>query len=182
MKTFSVSDKEFAAFGRVAEGYPVQGLLAELAAIVPEPGQLYCPREERLHRAAQAEECGDVFFGGLPYELGWYIGKNERADTLAFHGGSTLAVGMTDWTVYLAHRGDIADGCVPREKLLAFTVPANVTVELYGATLRSAPCGDMRLLIGLPYATNTEFDPTGRVTPVDRLLSARNTWRVRVEG
>ena len=180
MIAYSVSDKEFAPYGRGANGYPVQGLMRELAPIVPEPGQRYCPREERLHRAAQSEECGDVFFGGLPYEWGWYIGKNEEADTMVFHSGSALVCGLTDWTLRVALRSDIVEGRVTAEKVLAFTVPANTVIDLYPNTLRSAPIGDVRLLVGLSYATNTEYDPAGRVTPLDALLTARNTWQAKV--
>ena len=181
MKIYSVSDQAFAVYGRVAAGYPVQGLMTELAAITPEPGQRYFPREERLHRAARSEECGDVFFGGLPYEWGWYIGSNQETDTMVFHSGSTLVCGLTDWTVRVALRSDVEKGRVPAEKVLTFTVPAHTVVELYPNTLRSAPCGDVRLLVGLPYATNTDYDPAGRVTDVDALLTARNTWQAKVE-
>ena len=77
-------------------------------------------------------------------------------------GGSAYIQTDREIELLLAHRWEDA----PHR----FRIPAGVLVELYGDTLRSAPLGrDFRILVILPYATNTEW----------RDGAMRNTWLKR---
>ena len=53
MEILSVFSPEFRAYGRVVEGYPVQGLLDALAQTPLTEGVVYVPREPMLHRDSE---------------------------------------------------------------------------------------------------------------------------------
>ena len=53
MKIYSVYDDAFKPYGRVADGYPVDGLMEALANTPLPEHVTYQPREEALHAAIQ---------------------------------------------------------------------------------------------------------------------------------
>ena len=55
MEIRSVFDPAFKPYGRVVEGYPVDGLLAALKTTPLPDAVAYTPREEALHAAADAQ-------------------------------------------------------------------------------------------------------------------------------
>lgn len=156
-------DTKFAEYGRVVSGVPVEELMAVIQRFpLPAAGMAYSPREDDLHATLSFTPWGEELYADMPYQLGYVAGSNDRADTLVRHGGSTFLRSDTDIDLLLAHRWEDA----PRR----FRIPANTLVELYGDTLRSPPLGrDFRVLVILPFATNTEYGPSGR-----------NTWMKKI--
>ena len=73
------------------------------------------------------------------------------------------------------------DGVLDTAKVKAFRVPAGVMVECYATTLHYAPCHadpnkGFRVLIALPWGTNTEKPVISVRSWEDRLMTARNKW------
>ena len=62
MEIRSVFDPAFKPYGRVVEGYPVDGLLAALKTTPLPEAVTYTPREEALHAAADAQAVGEALF------------------------------------------------------------------------------------------------------------------------
>ena len=185
MKLCSVYDEAFSAYGRVAGGVPVEALLNAVKKRPMGAEPAYFPREETLHAVTEFESWGEAFFGGLPYELGYCTAvRAGSVEALVWHQGSGLYAGAQDFILPLALRADMKDGVVPADKVRLFRAPAGVALEVYGPTLRGAPqpCGgETRVLICLPYATNTEFTPAIRANAVDERLIARNTWKAALD-
>ena len=182
MKIYSVTDKEFAPYGRVVTGYDTAALAAALAATpLPEAGTAYVPRDESLHAAPGSEELAARLFGGMPAQLGWCNGRNTKLNCFEYHRDSEFNLGVNDFILLLAKQDEIENGVLDISKVKAFRAPAGVLVEVYATTLHYAPChvneaDGFRVLVALPAGTNTEkpdFAPAGSD---DALLWARNKW------
>lgn len=182
MKIYSVTDKEFAPYGRVVTGYDTAALAAALAATpLPEAGTAYVPRDESLHAAPGSEELAARLFGGMPAQLGRCSGRNTKLNCLEYHRDSEFNLGVNDFILLLAKQDEIENGVLDTSKVKAFRAQAGVLIEVYATTLHYAPChvnaaDGFRVLVALPAGTNTErpdFAPAGSD---DALLWARNKW------
>ena len=182
MKIYSVTDKEFAPYGRVVTGYDTAALAAALAATpLPEAGTAYGSRDESLHAAPGSEELAARLFGGMPAQLGRCSGRNTKLNCLEYHRDSEFNLGVNDFILLLAKQDEIENGVLDTSKVKAFRAQAGVLIEVYATTLHYAPChvnaaDGFRVLVALPAGTNTErpdFAPAGGD---DALLWARNKW------
>ncbi len=182
MKILSVTDPAFKPYGRIAEGYPVDGLMDALGKTELPEGVSYVPRVDSLHAAKDAQAIGEALFGGMPYQLGYCNGHNTRLNCLEYHRDSEFNLGTEDFILLIAKQDEIeADGTLDTAKVHAFFVPAGVLVEVYATTLHYAPCHadkqkGFRVLVALPEKTNTDYRPSGGANPMDRQLWARNKW------
>ncbi len=181
MEILSVFDAAFKPYGRVVDGYPVDGLLKALAETPCSAGTVYVPRDEALHAASDAEAIGTGLFGGMPFQLGYCNGHNTKLNCLEYHRDSEFNLGTEDFILLLATLSDLEDGELDTAKVKAFRVPAGVLVEVYATTLHYAPCHTdaakgFRVLVALPDKTNTDFRPAGGANKLDRTLWARNKW------
>ena len=181
MEIRSVFDPAFKPYGRVVEGYPVDGLLAALKTTPLPDAVAYTPREEALHAAADAQAVGEALFGGMPFQLGWCNGHNTRLNCLEYHRDSEFNLGTEDFVLLLARQEEIAGGKLDTAKVKAFRVPAGTLVEVYATTLHYAPChtdetAGFRVLVALPRGTNTEKPALRGGSPEDKYLAACNKW------
>ena len=182
MKSLSVYDAEFAPYGRVVEGYPVEGLLKALAETPCTDAVVYEPRIDSLHAAENAEAIGEALYGGMPFQFGFCNGVNTKLNCLEFHRDSEFNLGTEDFILLVAKQGDIVDGVLDTAKVVAFKAPAGVLVECYATTLHYAPCSaklgqGFRVLIALPDKTNTDYEGVRKgVNAMDKMLWARNKW------
>ena len=181
MQILSVFDEAFRPYGRVVEGYPVEGILKALAETPCTDAVAYEPRVDALHRAENAGEIGTALFGGMPFQLGWCNGRNTRLNCLEFHRDSEFNLGTEDFILLIAKQGEIVDGVLDTACVKAFRVPAGVLVECYATTLHYAPCHTdaakgFRVMVALPAGTNTDYRPEGGANTMDRMLWARNKW------
>ena len=181
MEILSVFSPEFRAYGRVVEGYPVQGLLDALAQTPLTDGVVYVPREPLLHAAPEAQAIGEALYGGMPFQLGWCNGHNTKLNCLEFHRDSEFNLGTEDFILLLGLQGDIVDGRLDTATVKAFRCPAGVLIEVYATSLHYAPCHTdpakgFRVMVALPENTNTDYRPEGGANVMDRMLWARNKW------
>ena len=181
MKIYSVYDDAFKPYGRVADGYPVDGLMEALANTPLPEHVTYQPREEALHAAVGAENIGAFLFGGMPAQLGYCNGHNTRLNCLEYHRDSEINLGTEDFILLLARQEEMEHGALDTAKVKAFRVPKGVLIEVYATTLHYAPCHadpakGFRVMVALPAGTNTAYRPGNVPNAADRELWARNKW------
>jgi len=184
MKILPVSDPSFRPYGRIVEGYPVEGILSALRQTPLPENVAYVPKVDAIHAAPDAEAVGEALFGGMPFQLGYCNGHNTTLNCLEYHRDSEFNLGTEDFILLIAKQDEIDDeGRLDTAKVKAFRVPAGVMVECYATTLHYAPCHadpakGFQVLVALPLNTNTDYRPGGGANAFDRLLWARNKWLI----
>ena len=184
MTILPVTDPAFRPYGRIVEGYPVEGILSALRQTPVPENVAYVPKLDAIHSAPDAEKVGEALFGGMPFQLGYCNGHNTTLNCLEYHRDSEFNLGTEDFILLIAKQDEIDDeGKLDTSKVKAFRVPAGVMVECYATTLHYAPCHadpakGFQVLIALPLNTNTDYRPGGGANPFDRLLWARNKWLI----
>ncbi len=183
MKIYSVYDPEFKPYGQVHTGLEAaKAEILEALATTPLPeGTGYVPTEPVLQELPAATEVSEHLYGGMPVQLGWCNGHNTKLNCLEYHKDSEYNLGTEDFILLLAKQDEIEDGVLDTAKVKAFRAPAGVWVECYATTLHYAPCHcdpskGFRVLIALPWLTNTDKPEISVKNPEDKLLWARNKW------
>lgn len=183
MKIHSVFDPEFKPYGQIVTGMEdtVQEILAALATTPCPEGTGYVPFDPVLQELPAMTEISEHCFGGMPVQLGWCNGHNTKLNCLEYHRDSEFNLGTEDFILLLARQEEIVDGILDTAKVKAFRVPAGVLVECYATTLHYAPCHadpakGFRVLVALPWLTNTDRPVMENKTPEDAILTARNKW------
>ena len=184
MKILSVFDPEFKAYGKVVTGMEetVAEILAALEKTPLPEGVGYVPTEPILQELPAATQVSENLFGGMPAQLGWCNGHNTRLNCLEYHRDSEFNLGTQDFILLLAKMEDIGDdGKLDTAKVKAFRAPAGTLIECYATTLHYAPCHcdaakGFRVLVALPWLTNTDRPVMENQTPEDEILTARNKW------
>ena len=184
MTIYSVYDPVFKPYGQVVEGLKetVAELLPALAETpLPNDGTGYVPSDQALQELPAAVEISEHCYGGMPVQLGWCNGYNTKLNCLEYHRDSEFNLGTEDFILLLAKQNEIENGKLDTGKVKAFRVPAGVLVEVYATSLHYAPCHTdpekgFRVLVALPWGTNTERPVFENKTVEDALLWARNKW------
>ena len=183
MRIYQVTDPEFAPYGQVVSGFPVEGLLEALAKTrQPKEGTAYVPAEPLLENLPEKKLAEDHLYGGMPVQLGWCNGYNTKLNCLEYHRDSEFNLGTEDFILLLAKEGEIENGILDTAKVKAFRVPAGVLVEVFASTLHYAPCQvdavkGFKVLVALPKDTNTDMPENFKpITTEDKRLWARNKW------
>lgn len=183
MKINSVFDPEFKPYGKVVTGMEdaVAEILEGLKKTPLPEGTGYVPTDPILQELPAARAVSENLFGGMPVQLGWCNGHNTRLNCLEYHRDSEFNLGVEDFILLLARMEDVDGGKLDTSKVRAFRVPAGTLVEVYATSLHYAPCHTdaargFRVLVALPWLTNTEKPHLTAHTPEDRLLWACNKW------
>ena len=184
MNIFSVFDAEFKPYGKVITGMEetVAEILKALESTPLPEGVGYVPTDPDLQELPAATEVSENLFGGMPAQLGWCNGHNTKLNCLEYHRDSEFNLGTEDFILLLAKMEDIGDdGKLDTAKVKAFRAPAGTLVECYATTLHYAPCHcdaskGFRVLVALPWLTNTDKPNIQELSPEDKLLWARNKW------
>lgn len=183
MKIYSVFDKEFAPFGQVVAGLEEAAEEIRLALEqTPLPdGVGYVPSDPILQELPAAVEVSEHCFGGMPVQMGWCNGHNSRLNCLEYHRNSEFNLGTEDFILLLGEQKEIENGFFDTAKVKAFRVPAGVLVEVYATSLHYAPCHTdpekgYRVLIALPWGTNTEKPVMEAKNVEDEWMTACNKW------
>ena len=176
-----VTDRSFAEYGKVLEGFDNTELLRRMSRIpMPDSGTAYEPSIERLEGFPGADALRDSGFGGMPIQIGMCWGYNTRLNCLEYHRDSEINVGEDDFILLLAKQSQIEDGKLDTSRVKAFLVPAGVAVEVYATTLHYAPCQTsekgFRVAVVLPKGTNTEKPCLRSSREEDGWMTARNKW------
>lgn len=189
MKIYDITDARFGRYGTIVRGYDFSELLENM-------GRRRIPDEVEYVASDPALEALDIFkqftcgfYGGMPVELGYCMGHNQKLNALEYHRGSEVNVSVTDYIVLVGCQQDIDEEFTyDTDRLEAFYIPAGLAVEFYATTLHYCAChvreeGYSHATF-LPKGTNCPLD-AGFVpaTEEDRLLAARNKWMlVHAEG
>lgn len=183
MKIYSVYDPEFKRYGQVVTGLEdaVQEILTALETTPLPAGVGYVPTDPVLQELPAATEMSEHCYGGMPVQLGWCNGHNTKLNCLEYHRDSEFNLGTEDFILLLAKQEEIENGVLDTAKVKAFKVPAGVLVEVYATTLHYAPCHcdpakGFRVLVALPWLTNTDRPVLENKTAEDELMTARNKW------
>ena len=183
MKIYSVFDPEFKPYGQIVTGLEdtVQEILAALATTPCPEGVDYVPFDPVLQELPAMQVVSDHCFGGMPVQMGWCNGHNTKLNCLEYHRDSEFNLGTEDFILLLARQEEIVDGILDTAKVKAFKAPAGVMIECYATTLHYAPCHvdsdkGFRVLVALPWLTNTDRPVMENKTPEDAILTARNKW------
>lgn len=182
MKIYSVTDKEFAPYGKVLGGYDTAELLNALDKSTPLPdGVEYVMSEAALECTAIFGKLQNNAYGGMPIQLGWCNGHNTKLNCLEYHRDSELNIGLYDFILLVAKADDIVDGRLDTSRVMAFKAAAGQVVEVYATTLHYAPCSakngaGFKVVIALPKGTNGAMPNLAPVNGEDRWLRACNKW------
>ena len=183
MKIYSVFDPEFKPYGQIVKGLDdaVQEILVGLAETPLPDGVGYVPTDPVLQELPAAVEISEHCFGGMPVQLGWCNGHNTKLNCLEYHRDSEFNLGTEDFILLLARQEEIVDGVLDTSKVKAFKAPAGVLLECYATTLHYAPCHadaskGFRVLVALPWLTNTDRPVMENKTAEDEMMTARNKW------
>ena len=164
MKIYSVTDKEFAPYGKVLGGYDTSCLMKALDETTPLPdGVEYVMSEASLESTAIFGQLQNNAYGGMPIQLGWCNGHNTKLNCLEYHRDSELNIGLRDFI------------------LLVAKAAAGQVVEVYETTLHYAPCSakksdGFKVVIALPKGTNGAMPNIAPKNDEDKWLRACNKW------
>lgn len=185
MKIYDVTMPEFAPYGRIVEGYPLEGILEALRQQPVPEGVDYKPQVMDIFNAKDAQTVGEALYGGMPFQLGYCNGHNRKLNCLEYHRDSEFNLAPMDFILLLGKQDEIdKDGRFDTSKIKAFRVPAGVLVEVYATTLHYAPCSSepgapFQVMVALPLNTNTDLEKKPASANVwDRCLWARNKWLI----
>lgn len=184
MKIYSVNDREYAAYGRVFEGFDVKELIAAMQETdCPGDGVVYYPSIEALEKLAVAADMKNSLFGELGMQVGYCNGTNHKLDAMEYHRCSEIGVAASDLILLLGKQQDIeADYTYDSSRIEAFFVPEGTVYEMYATTLHYAPCSvdgkPFRNVVILPAGTNTPLEAKVDLQGEDQLLFAKNKWLI----
>ena len=182
MKIYSVTDKEFAPYGKVLGGYDTTELMNALDKTTPLPdGVEYVMSEASLECTAIFGELQNNAYGGMPIQLGWCNGHNTKLNCLEYHRDSELNIGLRDFILLVAKADDIINGELDTSRVKAFRAGAGQVVEVYETTLHYAPCSakkadGFKVVIALPKGTNGTMPNITAKNEEDKWLRACNKW------
>ena len=183
MTIYSVYDPAFKPYGRIVTGLEeATAEILEVMKTIPVPtATAYVPVDPRLQVLPAKTVISNHLYGGMPIQLGWCGGHNTRLDCLEYHRDSEFNLSPEDYIVLLAKQHEIENGVLDTAKVKAFRIPAGVMVECYATTLHYTPCHadpekGFRMLVALPWGTNTEKPEITPKTWEDGLLMGQNKW------
>lgn len=183
VKVYSVSDPEFASYGRVVTGYDFSGIIdyMENNTPIPENGNVYVASVPEMEALPVSAEIRKVFYGDMPIEVGYCNGRNTTWNGFEYHKGSEINVAVTDLMLILGHIWQIEDNTYRFENTKVFFVPKGTAIEMYQTTLHLSPCRvcdeGFRGVVILPKGTNTPLDEKpDHNDPERKLLLQRNKW------
>ena len=178
--------REFAGYGRVLTQTDA-GRILNIMRDKQIPGEvIYVPSDKELEQTPEAAVFRNSIFGGMPIQIGYCNGHNNRLNAVEYHRNSEVNIAVDDLILILGRQQDITEDCTyDTGKMEAFRIPAGTVLEIYATTLHYAPCGaggsGFRCVVVLPEGTNTELScPVGK-TGEDALLYARNKWLIAHE-
>lgn len=182
MNIRSVSDPEFAPYGRVISGYDVSGLMKEMQNTPLPEDVVYVASAPELETLPGMDALADSLYGQIPIQAGYCNGHNQKLNALEYHRCSEVNLAVTDLVLLVGRQQDITSAFSYDTSLVkAFLVPAGTLIEVYGTTLHYAPCQvdekGFRCVVILPKGTNEPLErPVKVLCSEERLLFAKNKW------
>lgn len=187
IKIQKVTDESFKKYGRVlTSDYDVAELIGEMGKTPCPDDVIYIPSDPELEKLAIMKDFTDSLYGGLPIQIGYCNGHNNRLNAVEYHRSSEVNVACTDVILLIGSEQDIEDDFTyDTSKIEAFLLPAGTVAEVYATTLHYAPCGvdgeGFRCVVVLPKDTNLDLEVKPGKAEEDKLLVARNKWLIAHE-
>lgn len=183
MKIQNVHDAAFRKYGKIIDTVDCTALIAEMAKTpAPENDVIYVPSVAELEALPVFADLRDRVYGGMPIQIGYCNGTNNKLNALEYHRDSEINVACTDLILLIGSEQDMeADYTYDTAKVEAFLVPAGTMIEVYATTLHYAPCsvnGVFRCVVVLPKGTNEALTAYPEKNGEDALLFAVNKWLV----
>ena len=183
MKIQNVHDAAFRKYGKIIDTVDCTALIAEMAKTpAPENDVVYVPSVAELEALPVFADLRDRVYGGMPIQIGYCNGTNNKLNALEYHRDSEINVACTDLILLIGSEQDMeADYTYDTAKVEAFLVPAGTMIEVYATTLHYAPCsvnGVFRCVVVLPKGTNEALTAYPEKNGEDALLFAVNKWLV----
>ncbi len=185
MKILSVNDPAFRRYGQVLQGYDFSELLAVLEKTTPKPQDrfVYVASDPALEKLEVSKALQNRGFGGLPIQVGYCNGTNDRLNCLEYHRSSEICVMADDVILLLGCQADLDDYQLDTARVEAFLVKAGTGIELFATTLHYAPCSaakgqGYRVINVLPRGTNADKPSGLSDVGEDRLCLGANKWLI----
>lgn len=182
MKIYSVTDPEFAPYGRVLDLDTAAIVDAGDTIPMPEGGSSYEPGRPEFEALPIAETMRKEIFGDMETQVGYCWGHSHQLNALEWHTCSEVNVAVRDLILLLGERKDIEPGNrYDSAKIKAFRLNRGQAIEVYATTLHFCPIEveptGFGCVVGLLKGTNTPLAaPTG-----DPLLFRTNKWLIAHE-
>ena len=178
IKIFSCEGEEFSFYGAMVTAFDFSSFIEYVReAAAPSEGVDYNPSINHLEEHELAGRIRRQFYGEMPLQVGWCIGRNDRMNAMEWHKGSEIVVAATSLLLILGKVYDVRGDSYDSSRAVAFVVPPGKAVELYSTTLHFAPVNlepeGFRAIIILPQGTNVQLEDGQERDP---LLFARNKW------
>lgn len=185
MEIKKITDESFKQYGRVlTDNYEAAELIAALnKKEAPVDSVVYVPSVEEFEALTVGKLIKDRFFGGIPTQIGYCNGTNNKLNAVEYHRSSELGVAATDLVLLLGKQQDIKDDfSYDSSKIEAYFVPEGTVYEMYATTLHYAPCSaegkPFRNIVALPKDTNTDLTDHDIIVKEDKLKTAKNKWLI----
>lgn len=183
VKVYSVFDDVFKTYGKVVDGFDFSETVDYMInkTDIPKENNIYLASDEGLEKFEIFKSVKNIFYGGMPIQVGYCNGKNSTYNGFEYHKGSEINIAVTDFMLVLGHIWQIENNkfYVGNEKV--FYVPEGTAVELYQTTLHLSPCkcrdDGFRNIVILPEGTNTPLDEKEKSSNAEsKLLLQKNKW------
>ena len=185
MKIQNVNDASFRKYGKIIRNVDCTQLIAEMAKTpAPEDAVTYVPSVPELEALPVFADMRDRVYGGMPVQIGYCNGTNNKLNALEYHRDSEINVACTDLILLIGSEQDMDPETFEYDtaNVEAFLVPAGTMIEVYATTLHYAPCsvngGVFRCVVVLPRGTNQPLAVVPEKDREDALLFAVNKWLV----
>ena len=187
MEIKNITEENFRKYGKILKGYDFEELLTIMEKMpMPTDDVVYVPSVEELEKCDVKKELENQMYGGLPIQIGYCNGSNNKLNAVEYHRSSEVDISVNGLILLLGKQEDIKeDYTYDTANIEAFYVPAKMAVELYATTLHYAPCtynqeAGFRCVVVLPKNTNTEL--TFELSDGEsRLMTAKNKWLIAHE-
>ncbi|MDY3795435.1 MAG: DUF4867 family protein [Agathobacter sp.] len=187
MEIKNITEENFRKYGKILKGYDFEELLTTMEKMpMPTDDVVYVPSVEELEKCDVKKELENQMYGGLPIQIGYCNGSNNKLNAVEYHRSSEVDISVNGLILLLGKQEDIKeDYTYDTANIEAFYVPAKMAVELYATTLHYAPCtynqeAGFRCVVVLPKDTNTEL--TFELSDGEsRLMTAKNKWLIAHE-
>ena len=186
MKINSIEDASFKKYGKVLRNYKFDELLKLMENTECDENVIYNPSIVELENTEDMKILQNEVYGGMPIQIGYCNGHNNKLNALEYHRDSEVNIAATDLILLLGSQQDITeDFTYDSSKVEAFLVPKGTAIEVYATTLHYAPCGvdnkNFKCVVVLPKGTNTDIDFEISKENENALLFARNKWLIAHE-
>ncbi len=186
LNILNINDDSFKKYGKLLKNYEFKSILDAMESIECSENVIYEPSVEVLENTDDMNVLSNEIYGGMPIQIGYCNGHNNKLNALEYHRDSEVNIAATDLILLLGSQQDISDEfSYDSSKVEAFLVPKGTAIEVYATTLHYAPCGvdnnGFKCVVALPKGTNTEVDFYFEKEGENSLLFAKNKWLIAHE-